>query len=1043
MATMPVTITFQGKDLISGSLSKMSTVSRRVATDIGGLRRTADTMYDTFVSGSRKARESVQDLGRQVGSAADEVRGLARTKVDDLFSHAKRGAEHFREAASRAGAEVKSLSDARIHIQARDEVSPVLDGIHSKLSVIAATAGGLVIGGGIKDSLFGGITEYTHEAARTAAYLSPVDRKSALSKADALYSKGFFESRAEAAKQVADIAPVVSDRSQIAAFIESSAKMKYITPDASWEEINRALGQATNTFKETPKQVSDSMMYAYRQVGDRQQDLYDTFWEYSGYFKKTGATSAQMSNFLVKSVQEGSFNFDKPADFFKETFGVKALDAGDMAKYFELRGAGKDEAERQANDFVSDINSGDIQKAKGALMALVGDLASQKPDELKASLVALGSATAEDNGDAILKTYKTAFEKPPVDIAGTTDRMVNAQKSADPMQEMIEARRQMDLLMQELGGNIAVTVLPTMQEFNSLLVQNKDEIQSLFGFFTTTITKATGFYKEHFTTVNDLIIGLVSAFAIKKMVDFGRGAVNFGKDIVGAGIRTGTAISRGASAVKGWVTGSKNEDMVSERRRFTLRGNKDMDSLRSLSSMTVHATRVYINGPISGMDRGRNARDELGRRRRESEDLTPTRRTRTVSRDRAQDLIRSQRPEPEPEKKRLWGRVKDSGLFSRTKGLAKGAGVVGAAAAAGVGAYELYQTAKQEGWREAISTRGGSVAGGVVGGAIGGAAGSLLGPAGTMAGAAAGNWVGEKIGKLADTSGLTASIVKQVDSLKETFSSWKDKATNWWNGTDAKKAQDDIKAVGGAAKSGGEQVTRATQHAGQNVKKLGTTSAQSTQQISSGLKQAGNSFHNVSSAAGSAASQTRAHLESLRNISSQGSSWGSNLISMFVSGIRSKFPALTSAVTSAANVVKNFLGFSSPTKEGPASKSDRWAGNFVSMFAGGLDEGPIRQKMNLIAGTMNRPLRGRASIDIMPRSQSTTGGGIPIAKMLNQTPRVAGGVTIQNITMDFGELAKQVTDFSAFAQMMTSPQGRALIRKVFGEELYYALENGG
>jgi hypothetical protein len=1128
VAASLVTITFEGRDLVSGSLKRISSALRSVTDDFISFRRVSEAMHDNFVSGSRRARDAAQDFGREVDAARDDVRGLANEQVDDLFTHARHGAEDFRSTVSRAESEVKGLSDARIHIKARDEVSPVLDGIQSKLSAIAATAGGLVIGGSVKDSLFGGVTEYSSESARSAPYLSPTDRKNALTRADELYEKGYFESRPEAAKQIADIAPLVNDKSKIGDFVESSAKMKYIMPDASWEEINRSLGQATNVFKETPQQVTDSMMYTYKQVGDRQQDLNDTFWEYALYFNKAGTNSAQMANFLVKSVQEGSFNFDKPADFFKETFGVKALDAGDMAKYFELRGSSKDVAEKQANDFTSDINSGNEQRAKGAIMALVADLASQSPDELKASLVAMGSATAEDNGDAIAKTYKVPFEKPPEDIAGTTDRIVKAQQDANPMQEMIEARRRMDKLMQGIGQGMIADLLPVMQEFNQLLVTNKDEIQSLFSTFTGLIKGATGIYKDHFVLINSLLIGIASAFAAKKLMDLGKGGVKFGKNVIDIGKGAVSTVSQGASTVKGWFSRPKNDDIVPEKKRFTLRGgNRRDDPVRALSSMTVSASRVFVNGPVSGgggsLDigdrgkrrpgkggRGMSARDELTNRKKGNEDHSPPR-TKTVSRDKANDVIEQHRPPkppPEPPKKGFWNQTKDA-LFTGTKGLAKGAGIVGAIASAGAGAYGLYQASKEVGLRQAISTRGGAVVGSVAGGAIGGTIGSIAGPLGTAAGAAVGSYIGDKLGSLADSSGVTAKVVDTVvsfkDTLKDTLGSWKDKATNfitgkkeepvksavsqpappltipkftpeakqkiqeavasfrntmkqkgieldltplqktgaqvkdtfnhmkesvtgWWKGDSTKKAQGDLHAVGSA-----------TQTAAGQTKQLGATANQSTAEIAQGSKQAGQSFAGVSAAAGTAAGQTKSHLETLKNISSQGSSWGSNLISMLAAGIQSKFPLLSTVVSGVAGIIKKNLGFSSPTKEGPASKSDKWAPNFISMFASGLKADPVKEKMNLIAGTMNRKLHNRASIDVMQR----TGSRIRTARTLNQASRAAGSVSIQNVTLDFGEMAKQVKDFPAFAKMMNSPQARALIRKIMGEELHKAIENGG
>ncbi|BAU28955.1 hypothetical protein DFP93_103198 [Aneurinibacillus soli] len=1189
MATTPVTVAFEGKDLISGVLRGISNIAHRTSADIVGLRRVAGDMYDGLISGGRRAGDSLNDLGRQAGSAADEVRGLGRERVDDLFSTARRGADDLRRAVGRTGAEIHALPDAHVQLRARDDISPALDGIGAKISAITAAAGGIVIGGNVSDSLMGGVSEYNDAASRSASYLSATDRQHALKEADRLYAQGYFESRSEGAQQVADIAPLVSNKSKIGDYISSSAKMQYIMPDLSPEESNRALSQATNVFKETPQQIADSMMYAYSKVGDRQQDLADTFWEYSGYFKKTGATSGQMSNFLTKSVQAGSFNFDKPADFIKETFGVKALDAGDMEKYFVSRGSSKDVAKKQAEQFTSDINSSDVQRARGALMALVGDLSSQKPDELKASLVQLGSATAEDNGDAILKTWKTMFEKPPAEISGTTDRLVQAQQDANPMLPLIKAQHERDLLMQEIGGNIAVASLPALKEFNTLIVQNRDSIEGIGTSIASMTTKSMAFYKEHFTAINYLVAGLAGIFVAKKAVDLVKGGVNLAKGTAGvigstskktkelyvggrekvsrsfigrgyrrtnewaadtyAGRQTRRAgtwvresrVGRGAGKVRDFFSRKKEEPEL-EPKRFTRPGRKTEDDpfrhRSSLSSMTIQAGRVYVNGSVSGGgDRGireRNPGNDRSRRRGtgyDRDDIAPKRRKRTLSREKGLDLIRSQRPEQEP-KKGLRSRAKDAifgkkpaipetgleqaGKLAKLGKFAKGAGIIGTVASAGLAGYDIYQSAKTDGWKQALSTRGGAMAGGVAGGAIGGVIGSVAGPIGTAAGAYLGNVVGEKLGSLADSSGLTAKAVDKIASLKDTFSSWKDKASNWisgkdkkaeeekanmsppkappsqpwrlptltpeakkkmedmftsfrtsmkqrgmeldltplkktgqevkdtfskikqnvtgiWKGTNSTKAQHDVHAVGTAAKKTESE-----------AKRMGIVSTKSTRDMAAGAHKAGQSFTGISATVSGVVSQVRQKLDSLSNISSKGSTWGSNLMSMLISGIRSKFPDLTATVSSAAGVLKKYLGFSSPTKEGPASRSDKWAPNFISMFSDGLDPRPVRERMNLIAGTMNQPLHSRASLNFVPHRQSmSTSGHIPVAQTLNQSSRSGGNVTIQSINLDFGEMAKQVTNFAEFAKMMTSPEGRALIRKVFGEELYYALENGG
>lgn len=64
--------------------------------------------------------------------------------------------------------------------------------------------------------------------------------------------------------------------------------------------------------------------------------------------------------------------------------------------------------------------------------------------------------------------------------------------------------------------------------------------------------------------------------------------------------------------------------------------------------------------------------------------------------------------------------------------------------------------------------------------------------------------------------------------------------------------------------------------------------------------------------------------------------WGRNLIDMFSEGIMSRVNALVDKVRNAVQSIKNLMGFSSPTKEGPGSNADQWAPNFMNMFADGI-----------------------------------------------------------------------------------------------------------
>lgn len=66
---------------------------------------------------------------------------------------------------------------------------------------------------------------------------------------------------------------------------------------------------------------------------------------------------------------------------------------------------------------------------------------------------------------------------------------------------------------------------------------------------------------------------------------------------------------------------------------------------------------------------------------------------------------------------------------------------------------------------------------------------------------------------------------------------------------------------------------------------------------------------------------------------------GKNLMSMFIKGISSKISSLVNTLSNAAGKVKDYLGFSSPTKEGAGKTGDRWAPNLMKMYRDGIIKG--------------------------------------------------------------------------------------------------------
>lgn len=95
------------------------------------------------------------------------------------------------------------------------------------------------------------------------------------------------------------------------------------------------------------------------------------------------------------------------------------------------------------------------------------------------------------------------------------------------------------------------------------------------------------------------------------------------------------------------------------------------------------------------------------------------------------------------------------------------------------------------------------------------------------------------------------------------------------------------------------------------------------------------------------------------NIIKDARNWGRNLISNFVDGIKSMVGKVKDAVSGVVSGVKDFLGFSSPTKKGPGKDADKWMPNLMQMLADGIEDNlyEVSAAVNLTAGTINQGIK--------------------------------------------------------------------------------------
>lgn len=121
----------------------------------------------------------------------------------------------------------------------------------------------------------------------------------------------------------------------------------------------------------------------------------------------------------------------------------------------------------------------------------------------------------------------------------------------------------------------------------------------------------------------------------------------------------------------------------------------------------------------------------------------------------------------------------------------------------------------------------------------------------------------------------------------------------------------------------------------------------------------------------------------------QALTWGANLITGFINGIKSMFGAVGNAVSSIAGNVKKFLGFGSPTEAGPGSTAHLWAPNLMKMYSQGIVNGlpALKTAVTLAAGTVHQGLSGNLNPALGGGlSGAISGGGHGVTNIIIQAP---------------------------------------------------------
>jgi phage-related protein len=117
---------------------------------------------------------------------------------------------------------------------------------------------------------------------------------------------------------------------------------------------------------------------------------------------------------------------------------------------------------------------------------------------------------------------------------------------------------------------------------------------------------------------------------------------------------------------------------------------------------------------------------------------------------------------------------------------------------------------------------------------------------------------------------------------------------------------------------------------------------------------------------------------------------GKNLLGSLIDGIWSKFSSLKNAASSAAGVIKDYIGWFSPTKKGAGKDSDKWIPNLMKMLIGSF-----KRYKNKLASAAS------LTSDSIASSLAGTSSGIPgIARASTGTSISSSNSIILNVYAD-------------------------------------------
>lgn len=573
------TIAFDSRidtDNLEKDLSKMeefisdaaSTAEKEVEQSFNSVKSQVAKLAATYKDAGMTASDAMKKAWAEVKGSSTSFQA-AEKNVSDFADKAETELQNVGEIATQSFDEIPQSVEKNLEVA---ETS--VDQFTGKLQKALAAAG---LAYGAKEITEVGISyekAMNQVAMSTGAAGQELENLQGI--ASNVYADNFGESMEDAAESVAE---VYKRTGLVGEKLQKATEDAYTLKNAFGYDVNESLQAATqlmNTFGITAEEAYTLITQGAQKGLDQNGDMLDTLNEYSVQFANLGYSAEDMFNMLANGVQNGTWSVDKLGDAVKE-MNIR-LNDGTADEALQALGLGfaetatDAEALKQAALDVSKAEV-DLQKAQKSVndtLAESGSASTEYQDALnkaEQAQINLEKAQATYNSTASATSYNLDEIKEKLANGGTeaqeaiNDIMAALSQVENEQDRYVLGQTLMGTQWEDVGESAVQALMNTQGEISttsdamdkladtqfddlgSQLEKLKRKVETevivpVVQKYMPKIEKAIDYTSEHLDEIIEhakpIAAAIATAFAIKKVVDFGNSTVTTVKTIKNA-----------------------------------------------------------------------------------------------------------------------------------------------------------------------------------------------------------------------------------------------------------------------------------------------------------------------------------------------------------------------------------------------------------------------------------------------------------------------------------------------------------------------------